>query len=91
MNKKDIKRLQEECEAAARGGGSPDSAWYRMYCAVVGGQVGWLASAISEPARFEMRLKTLQDIATAAVNSAVKCGKLVLNARENGARAAKNG
>ena len=54
------------------GDNSWSSAWFRMFSAVVGGQVGWLSSAISDPERFEKRLKTLAEISTSAVNLAIK-------------------
>ena len=50
------------------GDNSWSSAWFRMFSAVVGGQVGWLSSALTDPERFEKRLKTLADISSAAVN-----------------------
>ena len=54
------------------GDNSWSSAWFRMFSAVVGGQVGWLSSAISDPERFEKRLKTLAEISTSAANLAIK-------------------
>ena len=60
------------------GDNSWSSAWFRMFSAVVGGQVGWLSSALTDPERFEKRLKTLSDISTAAVNLAIKERKITV-------------
>lgn len=77
MNKKDINQL---AKAGEKSGGEEAyrAAWFRMYAAVIGGQVGWLTGAISDPARFKTRLRTLADIATSALDLAVLDGRIKL-------------
>lgn len=53
-----------------------DQLWWDMYCAAISGQMGWLNGAISDAKRFEARLGILADIASAAVNFAIKRGKV---------------
>lgn len=50
--------------------------WFQMFCSVVGGQVGWISSALTDPERMEKRVKTLMEIATYAVNLAIRERKI---------------
>ena len=47
-------------------------AWLMLYGNVVGGHVGWLLSGISDREAFERRLKTLSEVATSALNFAIR-------------------
>lgn len=53
-----------------------DRLWWDMYCSAISGQMGGLNGAISDAKRFEARLGVLADIASAAVNFAIKRGKV---------------
>lgn len=53
-----------------------DEPWFRLYCAAVGGQMGWLCSS-SDGNKLTQRLGILADIAQSAVNYAINRGKIV--------------
>ena len=75
---KTIQKAVASALESARGKGRAilDEPWFRLYAAAVGGQTGWLVSAMRDPATFEKRLGILADIATSAVNHAVNVGKV---------------
>lgn len=52
-----------------------DEPWFRLYCAAVGGQMGWLCSS-SDAKKLQQRLGILADIAQSAANFAVNRGKV---------------
>lgn len=83
MNRKDMQQLAKSSDKNT-GDAAYSTAWFKMYCAVVGGQVGWITGAINDPARFKTRLRTLADIATSALDLAILDGKIPLKAPAKG-------
>lgn len=53
-----------------------DPFWWDMYLQAIGGQMGWISSAMTDAKKFEGRLQILADISQAAVNYAIKRGKI---------------
>ena len=47
-----------------------------MYLQAIGGQMGWISSAMTDAKKFEGRLQILADMSQAAVNYAIKRGKI---------------
>ena len=69
MNKKDIKDLAKNAR--------PDSScWASVYAAVIGGQTGWLVTALDDQRRLEGRLSALIAVTDAAVDAAKRAGKI---------------
>jgi hypothetical protein len=50
--------------------------WGRMYAAVVGGQTGWIVTALDNPRRLNERLAALISVTDAAIDAACRAGKL---------------
>lgn len=72
MNKRDIKELAKGKKPAAA-----SAAWMQMYASVVGGQVGWIASSLGDDRRLHERLSALIGVTDAALDAAVRAGKIV--------------
>lgn len=53
-----------------------DPFWWEMYLQAIGGQMGWISSAMTDAKKFEGRLQILADMSQAAVNYAIKRGKI---------------
>jgi hypothetical protein len=69
MNKKDLKDI-------AKNSRPPSGAWMRMYAAVVGGQTGWLVTALDDARRLNERLNALMAVTDAALEAAKNAGKI---------------
>ena len=78
LHEAEVQKIRES-EGQAKGDDNTrvkDRLWWDMYCSAITGQMGWLNGAISDAKRFETRLGILADIASAAVNFAIKRGKV---------------
>jgi hypothetical protein len=49
--------------------------WMRMYAAVVGGQTGWLVTALDDARRLNERLNALMAVTDAALDAVKRAGK----------------
>lgn len=68
MNKRDIKDIAQKNPCACDG-------WMRMYASVVGGQTGWLVTALDDARRLNERLNALMAVTDAALDAAKRAGK----------------
>ena len=68
MNKRDMKDIAQKNPRASDG-------WMRMYAAVVGGQTGWLVTALDDARRLNERLNALMAVTDAALDAANRAGK----------------
>lgn len=59
-----------------------DPFWWEMYLQAIGGQMGWISSAMTDAKKFEGRLQILADMSQAAVNYAIKRGKIAPAAKQ---------
>lgn len=89
MNRKDMRDLGRKSAAKNTANDTPyntanktpekmtrEQAWFTLYAAAIGGHTGWLLSGINDQDTFERRLNTLSDIATAALNYAIREKKI---------------
>lgn len=63
-----------------------EQAWFTLYAAAIGGHTGWLLSGINDQDTFERRLNTLSDIATAALNYAIREKKIKVTSMKSEAK-----